>query len=120
MRTHPLKHLSNFPACFMPATHICELYFQFSELSSQSKFEEIQRSNRAAAQRFTESHYSSSSDDEDGGDVELNGKRGKILDSTFTSYTDQTGDEDIKVALKRSLCCLIVNIFTFLLYHMLS
>ncbi|XP_023697570.2 NF-X1-type zinc finger protein NFXL1 isoform X1 [Paramormyrops kingsleyae] len=63
------------------------------ELSSQSKFEEIQRSNQAAAQRFTESHYSSSSDDEDDGDVELNGKRGKILDSTFTSYTDQTGGD---------------------------
>ncbi|KAJ4918555.1 hypothetical protein JOQ06_000115, partial [Pogonophryne albipinna] len=43
----------------------------------QSKFEEIKKANQAAAQRL----------------VELNGKRGKILASTFTTYTDQTGGD---------------------------
>uniref|UniRef100_A0A8C9TAX4 Nuclear transcription factor, X-box binding like 1 n=1 Tax=Scleropages formosus TaxID=113540 RepID=A0A8C9TAX4_SCLFO len=62
------------------------------ELSSQSKFEEIRRSNQAAAQRFTESQYSSSSE-EDEGDEELCGKHGMILDSTFTTYTCQTGGD---------------------------
>ncbi|KPP79604.1 NF-X1-type zinc finger protein NFXL1-like, partial [Scleropages formosus] len=65
---------------------------QIPELSSQSKFEEIRRSNQAAAQRFTESQYSSSSE-EDEGDEELCGKHGMILDSTFTTYTCQTGGD---------------------------
>uniref|UniRef100_A0A8K9URZ4 Nuclear transcription factor, X-box binding-like 1 n=1 Tax=Oncorhynchus mykiss TaxID=8022 RepID=A0A8K9URZ4_ONCMY len=68
--------------------------------SSQSKFEEIRKSNQAAAQRLVQSQYSSSSDDDvddivdDGGKVEgKDGKRGKILASTLTTYTDQTGGD---------------------------
>ncbi|XP_033984204.1 LOW QUALITY PROTEIN: NF-X1-type zinc finger protein NFXL1 [Trematomus bernacchii] len=62
----------------------------------QSKFEEIKKANQAAAQRLVE--LSSSSDDEDDDDegVEVDnkdGKRGKILASTFTTYTDQTGGD---------------------------
>ncbi|CAB1350580.1 unnamed protein product [Coregonus sp. 'balchen'] len=65
--------------------------------SSQSKFEEIRKSNQAAAQRLAQSQYSSSSDDDDddddGGKVQgKDGKRGKILASTLTTYTDQTGE----------------------------
>nr|XP_046185217.1 NF-X1-type zinc finger protein NFXL1-like [Oncorhynchus gorbuscha] len=68
--------------------------------SSQSKFEEIRKSNQAAAQRLVQSQYSSSSDDDvddlvdDGGKVEgKDGKRVKILSSTLTTYTDQTGGD---------------------------
>ncbi|XP_024000189.1 NF-X1-type zinc finger protein NFXL1 [Salvelinus sp. IW2-2015] len=67
--------------------------------SSQSKFEEIRKSNQAAAQRLAQSQYSSSSDDDvddivdDGGKVQgKDGKRGQILASTLTTYTDQTGE----------------------------
>ncbi|XP_042337807.1 NF-X1-type zinc finger protein NFXL1-like, partial [Plectropomus leopardus] len=66
-------------------------------VSVQSKFEEIRKSNQAAAQRLAESRISSSSDDDDEDeDVEVDhedGKRGKILASTFTTYTDQTGGD---------------------------
>ncbi|XP_038841581.1 NF-X1-type zinc finger protein NFXL1-like, partial [Salvelinus namaycush] len=68
--------------------------------SSQSKFEEIRKSNQAAAQRLAQSQYSSSSDDDvddivdDGGKVQgKDGKRGQILASTLTTYTDQTGGD---------------------------
>ncbi|XP_010764364.1 NF-X1-type zinc finger protein NFXL1-like, partial [Notothenia coriiceps] len=63
----------------------------------QSKFEEIKKANQAAAQRLVE--LSSSSEDEDDDDDEgvevdnKDGKRGKILASTFTTYTDQTGGD---------------------------
>uniref|UniRef100_A0A3P8TRS1 Nuclear transcription factor, X-box binding like 1 n=1 Tax=Amphiprion percula TaxID=161767 RepID=A0A3P8TRS1_AMPPE len=59
------------------------------------KFEEIRKSNQAAAQRLVESHVSSSSsDDEDDDDRERqDGKRGQILASTFTTYTNQTGGD---------------------------
>lgn len=69
-----------------------------SGLAVQSKFEEIRKSNQAAAQRLVESHFSSSSSDEDDdnsiddGDHK-EGKRGKILASAFTTYTDQTGEQ---------------------------
>lgn len=62
-------------------------------MTVQSKFEEIRKSNQAAAQRLVESHFSSSSSDEDEGTDGVgheDGKRGKILASTFTTYTDQT------------------------------
>ncbi|GLD74190.1 NF-X1-type zinc finger protein NFXL1 [Lates japonicus] len=64
-------------------------------VSVQSKFEEIRKSNQAAAQRLVESRISSSSSDEDDdGDVDhKEGKTGKILESTFTTYTDQTGGD---------------------------
>ncbi|XP_037614854.1 NF-X1-type zinc finger protein NFXL1 [Sebastes umbrosus] len=69
--------------------------------SVQSKFEEIRKSNQAAAQRLVESRISSSSsddddDDDEDADVEVDhkdGKRGKILASTFTTYTNQTGGD---------------------------
>ncbi|KAG9347036.1 hypothetical protein JZ751_005963 [Albula glossodonta] len=62
---------------------------QKKELSSQSKFEEIRKSNQAAAQRFTENQFSSSDEDDD----EQIGKHVKIVASTFTSYTHQTGGD---------------------------
>uniref|UniRef100_A0A3P9C788 Nuclear transcription factor, X-box binding like 1 n=1 Tax=Maylandia zebra TaxID=106582 RepID=A0A3P9C788_9CICH len=66
-------------------------------LAVQSKFEEIRKSNQAAAQRLVESHFSSSSDDEDDNSIDdgdhKEGKRGKILASAFTTYTDQTGGD---------------------------
>uniref|UniRef100_A0A6Q2Y0G7 NF-X1-type domain-containing protein n=1 Tax=Esox lucius TaxID=8010 RepID=A0A6Q2Y0G7_ESOLU len=65
--------------------------------SSQSKFEEIRKSNQAAAQRLAQSQYSSSSDDEEDEDgVEVlgkEGKRGQILASALVTYTDQTGGD---------------------------
>ncbi|KAF1381040.1 hypothetical protein PFLUV_G00170290 [Perca fluviatilis] len=73
-------------------------------VSVQTKFEEIRKSNQAAAQRLAETRISSSSssddddDDDDDEDVDVkvdqkDGKRGKILASTFTTYTDQTGGD---------------------------
>uniref|UniRef100_A0A3Q2V406 Nuclear transcription factor, X-box binding-like 1 n=1 Tax=Haplochromis burtoni TaxID=8153 RepID=A0A3Q2V406_HAPBU len=68
-----------------------------SGLAVQSKFEEIRKSNQAAAQRLVESHFSSSSSDEDDNSIDdgdhKEGKRGKILASAFTTYTDQTGGD---------------------------
>lgn len=68
-----------------------------SGLAVQSKFEEIRKSNQAAAQRLVESHFSSSSSDEDDNSIDdgdhKEGKRGKILASTFTTYTNQTGEQ---------------------------
>lgn len=58
----------------------------------QSKFEEIRRSNQAAAKRLVESHVSSSSSDEENDDAG-DRQRGKVLESTFTSYTSQTGEK---------------------------
>lgn len=70
-----------------------------SAISVQSKFEEIRKSNQAAAQRLVESHYSSSSSDDDDNDVDhvKDGKKGKILASTFTTYTDQMGEEHLQL-----------------------
>lgn len=66
-------------------------------LSVESRFEEIRKSDLAAAQRFVQSGFSSSSSDDDEEDDEevqnKEGKRGHILASTFTSYTDQTGGD---------------------------
>lgn len=72
-------------------------------MSVPSRFEEIRKSNQAAAQRLVESRISSSSsDDEDkdeDGDVDRKDvKRGKILASTFTTYTDQTGEPGVTIA----------------------
>lgn len=65
-------------------------------MSVQSKFQEIRKSNQAAAQRLVESYIISSSsdddDDDDGAGDHEEGKRGKILALTFTSYTTQTGE----------------------------
>lgn len=58
--------------------------------SSQSKFDEIRKSNQAAAQRLAESQYSSSSSDDDDDD-EVLGKQSRILESTLTTYSSQTG-----------------------------
>lgn len=67
----------------------------------QSKFEEIRKSNQAAAQRLAERHMSSSSssDDDDDNDEDCNavgnrsnGKKERILASTFNTYADQTGE----------------------------
>jgi len=67
------------------------------EAPGRSKFEEIRKSNQAAAQRLVESRVSASSSDEEEDDEEAkvdhkDGKRGKILESTFTTYTNQTGE----------------------------
>ncbi|RVE60906.1 hypothetical protein OJAV_G00186070 [Oryzias javanicus] len=64
----------------------------------QSKFEEIRRSNQAAARRLVESQVgssSSSSSDEDESEdgSQKEGQRGRILASTFTTYTHQTGGD---------------------------
>lgn len=75
-------------------------------MSVQSKFEEIRKSNQAAAQRLVESRISSSSsddDDDDGAGDHEEGKRGKILASTFTTYTDQTGEPGVTIATAG--CC---------------
>uniref|UniRef100_A0A8K9UTS7 Nuclear transcription factor, X-box binding-like 1 n=1 Tax=Oncorhynchus mykiss TaxID=8022 RepID=A0A8K9UTS7_ONCMY len=62
--------------------------------SSQSKFEEIRKSNQAAAQRLVQSQYSSSSDDDvddivdDGGKVE--GKDDPLISLLFSSGGDVT------------------------------
>lgn len=67
----------------------------------QSKFEEIRKSNQAAAQRLAERHVSSSSSSDDDDDNEepydaagnrSNGKKERILVSTFNTYADQTGE----------------------------
>uniref|UniRef100_A0A1A8J6L8 Nuclear transcription factor, X-box binding-like 1 n=1 Tax=Nothobranchius kuhntae TaxID=321403 RepID=A0A1A8J6L8_NOTKU len=59
-----------------------------------SRFEEIRKSNQAAAKRLVESHLSSSSSDEDqDGTDDGDTQRGRILESTFTSYTNQTGGD---------------------------
>ncbi|XP_067117921.1 NF-X1-type zinc finger protein NFXL1 [Osmerus mordax] len=64
-------------------------------VSSQSKFDEVRRSNQEAAQRLVKSQCSSSSSDEDDEEETQakDGQRGKILASTFTTYTDQTGGD---------------------------
>uniref|UniRef100_A0A1A7XMV2 Nuclear transcription factor, X-box binding-like 1 n=1 Tax=Iconisemion striatum TaxID=60296 RepID=A0A1A7XMV2_9TELE len=59
-----------------------------------SRFEEIRKSNQAAAKRLVQSRVSSSSSDEDQDETdEGDTQRGRILESTFTSYTDQTGGD---------------------------
>lgn len=66
----------------------------------QSKFEEIRKSNLAAALRLVEGHMSSSSSSSDNDDNYENcdaadnrskGKKEKILASTFNTYSVQTG-----------------------------
>ncbi|KAK1803743.1 hypothetical protein P4O66_020762, partial [Electrophorus voltai] len=63
--------------------------------SPQSRFDAIRRSNQAAAQRLAEKQYSSSSEDDDDADDDNAGlvKRGRILESTFTTYASQTGGD---------------------------
>uniref|UniRef100_A0A8C1R2L8 Nuclear transcription factor, X-box binding-like 1 n=1 Tax=Cyprinus carpio TaxID=7962 RepID=A0A8C1R2L8_CYPCA len=69
--------------------------------SSQSRFEEIRKSDRAAAQRLATEPYSSSSEDEDEDDVsEDGGKRGKILQSALSPYSSHTGDTDVRLLEK--------------------
>ncbi|XP_066488135.1 NF-X1-type zinc finger protein NFXL1 [Tiliqua scincoides] len=59
-----------------------------NELASQKKFDEIKKANQAAAKKLVEDQFSSSSEEEDNEEVE--GKHGKILAKTFTTYTNQT------------------------------
>lgn len=63
-------------------------------LTGESRFEEIRRSNQAAAERLAENQLSSSSseDEEDGSPEHQDRRRGQILESAFTCYTSQTGD----------------------------
>ncbi|RXN08498.1 NF-X1-type zinc finger NFXL1 [Labeo rohita] len=69
------------------------------KVSSQSRFEEIRKSDQAAAQRLATAPYSSSSEDED--DVsEDGGKRGKILQSALSPYTSHTDDADVRLLEK--------------------
>lgn len=56
---------------------------------AQRKFEEIKKANQAAAKKLVEEHFSSSSEEE--GDEDLEGKQGRIVANTFTTYTTQTG-----------------------------
>ncbi|KAM5271556.1 NF-X1-type zinc finger protein NFXL1 [Ctenodactylus gundi] len=58
------------------------------EHMSQRKFEEIKKANQAAAKKFVEEHFSSSSEEE--GDEDFEGKQGKIVANTFITYTTQT------------------------------
>ncbi|XP_033614781.1 NF-X1-type zinc finger protein NFXL1 isoform X2 [Fukomys damarensis] len=58
-----------------------------AELMSQRKFEEIKKANQAAARKLVEEHFSSS---EEEGDEEFEGKQGKIIANTFTTYATQT------------------------------
>ncbi|XP_069487810.1 NF-X1-type zinc finger protein NFXL1 [Ambystoma mexicanum] len=58
------------------------------ELTSQKKFDDIRKANEAAVKKLAGDHYSSSSEDEC--DEESEGKHGKILARTFTTYTNQT------------------------------
>nr|XP_057924345.1 NF-X1-type zinc finger protein NFXL1 [Doryrhamphus excisus]XP_057924346.1 NF-X1-type zinc finger protein NFXL1 [Doryrhamphus excisus] len=67
-------------------------------VSAHTKFEEIRKSNQATVKRLVDSQMSSSSsddddDDEDGEIDPKDAKRGKILESTFTTYTNQTGGD---------------------------
>ncbi|KAJ6668565.1 hypothetical protein lerEdw1_012047 [Lerista edwardsae] len=57
-------------------------------MASRKKFDEIKKANQAAAKKLVEDQFSSSSEDEDNEEVE--GKHGKILAKTFTTYTNQT------------------------------
>lgn len=72
-------------------------------MSSQSKFDEIRKSNQAAVMRLAESKYSSSDEDDDDDDDDESegrlGKRGKIVESTFTTYTNQTGANSIHMSI---------------------
>lgn len=65
------------------------IFFLQTELASQKKFDEIKKANQAAAKKLVEDQFSSSSEDEDNEEVE--GKHGRILAKTFTTYTNQTG-----------------------------
>lgn len=60
--------------------------------SSKKKFEEIQKANQAMVRKIVEDNYSSSDEDDDDGDEDAEGKQNKILDLTFTTYTNQTGN----------------------------
>ncbi|XP_058618505.1 NF-X1-type zinc finger protein NFXL1 isoform X2 [Onychostoma macrolepis] len=73
-----------------------------SETSGLSRFEEIRRSDQAAARRLaTEPHSSSSEDEDEDEDVsEEGGKRGKILQSALSPYSVHSGDVDIRLLEK--------------------
>ncbi|KAF7248186.1 NF-X1-type zinc finger protein NFXL1 [Varanus komodoensis] len=61
--------------------------FLLTEISSQKKFDEIKKANQAAAKKLVEDQFNSSSEEED---EDIEGKHGKILAKTFTTYTNQT------------------------------
>lgn len=69
------------------------------EMTSQKKFDEIRKANQAAVKKFAGDHYSSSSEDE--GDEETEGKHGKILARTFTTYTNQTDGDTTELQRTR-------------------
>nr|XP_060634470.1 NF-X1-type zinc finger protein NFXL1 [Anolis sagrei ordinatus] len=66
------------------------LFFTITELASQKKFDEIKKANQAAAKKLVEEQFSSSSEDDE---EEIEGKHGRILEKTFTTYTVQTGGD---------------------------
>uniref|UniRef100_A0A4W3I8K5 Nuclear transcription factor, X-box binding like 1 n=1 Tax=Callorhinchus milii TaxID=7868 RepID=A0A4W3I8K5_CALMI len=59
--------------------------------SSQKKFEDICKANQALAQRYADENFSSDEDGEEEEDIE--GQRGKIVASTFTTYTSHVGGD---------------------------
>ncbi|XP_062899261.1 NF-X1-type zinc finger protein NFXL1 isoform X2 [Mobula hypostoma] len=63
-----------------------------NELLSRKKFEEICKANQAAVQRFADED-TSSEDDEEGGGEDFESQRGKIVASTFTTYSDHIGGD---------------------------
>ncbi|XP_077355994.1 NF-X1-type zinc finger protein NFXL1 [Festucalex cinctus] len=60
--------------------------------SGPAKFEEIRKSNQAAAQRLMERHTGSSEDDDDDDDDNEH-KDARVLESTFTAYASHTGGD---------------------------
>lgn len=68
------------------------------ELSSLKRFEEIRKANQAAVHRFADEDTSS---EEEGGD-DFENQRGKIVASTFTSYSDHIGEI-------KQMCLIMVN-----------
>ncbi|XP_061664991.1 NF-X1-type zinc finger protein NFXL1 [Syngnathoides biaculeatus] len=61
--------------------------------SGPARFEEIRKSNQAAAQRMMERHTASSSEEDDDDDDEEEHKDAHVLKSTFTAYASHTGGD---------------------------
>ena len=72
----------------------------------------------ATAQRLVQSHYSSSSSDEEDEAIGTRDvKKGKILASTFTTYTDQTGNTTRR---NHTSFCLLPSLLLQTAVHLLS
>uniref|UniRef100_A0A3Q2YKF6 Uncharacterized protein n=1 Tax=Hippocampus comes TaxID=109280 RepID=A0A3Q2YKF6_HIPCM len=71
------------------------LLFWRTGASGPAKFEEIRKSNQAAAQRLMERHTncSSSSEEEDDDDDDKEHKDARVLQSTFITYASHTGGD---------------------------